>query len=99
MENINNGETNADYLFPTTKDNVLEMLDTLKKSVMEMEDFTEFHEGADGVILYALLKQSSHKCPDVGDFNYIYQGYQSVLEATFKTIKDDVFDRQKFGRS
>ncbi len=99
MENSNNDNPDVNYIFPATKDNVLELLDTLKMRIMDMEDFTGFPEGADGVILFALLEQSSHRCPDVGDFNYIYQGYQSVLEAAVKSIKGDVFDKQKFDRS
>ena len=99
MENAINRCSEVNILFPTTKDNVLKLLDTLRSSIMELDDFTEFPEGADGVILFALLKQTSNNCPDAGDFNHIYQGYQSVLEAAFKTIKEDVFDKQKFDKS
>lgn len=99
LGNIINRYSEVNYIFPTTKDDVLELLDALKSSIEEMEEFTEFPQGADGVILFALLQKSSHSCPDAGDFNYIYQGYRSVLETAFKTVKEDVFEKRKFDGS
>lgn len=93
MENIIDRFFEKNDIFPTTKADALELLDALKSSVIQMNDFTVFPQGANGVVLYALLERSSNSCADVGDFNYIYQNYQSVLETAFKSIKEDVFEK------
>jgi hypothetical protein len=76
----------------TTKREVFATLDAIRSTVEKMEEFTQFPEGSRGAILYALLKDASKSCPDVGDFNYIHQGCQAVLSAAFKVLSKQTFD-------
>jgi hypothetical protein len=78
------------FVLATTRHDVLAVLDRIKGDVQQMEDFTQFPEGADGVILFALLKDRSRTCPDAGDFNQLYQGCQAALSTAFKVLEREI---------
>jgi hypothetical protein len=85
-DRIVNAYAQKAYVYPTTKTTVLDKLEGLKGEVASLDEFGGFPEGASGILLYALLKKSAKECPDLGDFNYIYQGLQAVLDACFEDI-------------
>ena len=74
------------FVIPTTKDDVLRLIDRLKSTIVSLDDFSEFPEGSRGVVVYAILKAASDNCPDIGDFGYIHQGLEMVLKASFEEI-------------
>lgn len=78
------------FVLATTKHDVLAVLDRIKSAVQQMEDFTQFPEGPDGAILFALLHDRSRTCPDAGDFNRLYQGCQAALSTAFKVLGQEI---------
>ena len=77
-----------EYVHAATKSDVYQVLDRVRERVEDMGDFTAFPEGAPGVVLYALLKNAASACPDVGDFNYVRQGFEAILKASWDDIAD-----------
>jgi hypothetical protein len=78
------------FLAAVTKRDVNMALDRIKSRVEAMEDFTQFPEGPAGAILFALLREASDMCPDAGDFNGVYQGYQAALTAAFTLLAAEI---------
>ena len=79
-----------EFVTATTKPEVFAMLDEVRRTVEAMEDFTQFPDGPSGVVLYALLENASRTCPDIGDFNYVHQGYEAVLNTAFKVLSEEI---------
>ena len=78
------------FVFPTTKREVFATLDELRNIVEAMENFAQFPEGANGAVLYALLKNASTTCPDVGDFNHVHQGCEAALSTAFAVLREEI---------
>lgn len=74
------------FVFATTKRDVVAALDAIRSTVEAMGEFEQFPEGSNGVILYAMLKNAAITCPDTGDFGYIHQGCQAALSTAFEVI-------------
>ena len=90
VERLIAAHADTQFVLATTKSDVLAALDEIRDLIGTMEDFKQFPEGANGAILFALLKHASTTCPDVGDFNYVYQGCQAALNTTFRVLSDEV---------
>ena len=76
------------FVFDTSKEEAIRFLKGLANTIEEMEPFDRFPEGAQGVVLYALLKDLAWSCPDIGDFNYVRQGCHQVLDAAFGVLAE-----------
>ena len=74
------------FVYPTTRQDVFAALDELRQVVEAMDDFSEFPEGANGAVIYALLKRASTTCPDAADFNDAHQGCQAALSTAFDVL-------------
>lgn len=77
------------FVTATNKRDVRASLDEIRDVIEGMDDFSRFPEGASGAILYALLKAASRRCPDLGDFDHVHQGYQAALGAAFVVLRDE----------
>src|ERR1700682_2076237 len=80
-------------IFSTTKADVVTLIEHLKATISGLDDFSLFPEGSPGIIVYALLKDASHSCPDLGDLNWKYQGLTLALKASFEEISDSLRGR------
>ena len=78
------------FVYPTTKQDVLVALDELRHVIEAMDDFAQFPEGANGAVIYALLKRASSTSPDAGDFNYLHQGCQAAMRTAFEVLSASV---------
>jgi hypothetical protein len=80
------------FVYSTNKLNVLAYISRLAATIEEMDDFDlRFPEGTPGVVLYVMLADASYGCPDVGDFNYVHQGFERILRATL-SVAGERFD-------
>jgi hypothetical protein len=78
------------FVFATTKREVLAALDEIRNVVEAMEDFAQFPEGTNGVVLFALLQNASTSCPDAGDFDHVHQGCQAALRTAFGVLREEI---------
>jgi len=85
-ERMTTGYPEPAFVRPAMKADAVRLLDNLRSEILGLEEFSTFPEGADGVVIYALLKRASRACPDLGDFNYIHQGLKLVLDASHQEI-------------
>jgi hypothetical protein len=76
-----------EYVFATSKAEVLAYLERLRAAIEQGPELTRFPEGAVGVVLHTVLTDESRRCPDLGDFGHLLQGCESVLRASFETLK------------
>ena len=90
VEELIAAHSDTQFVFATNKREVFAALEQIGKIVGAMEDFAQFPEGANGAVLYALLKNASTSCPDAGDFNLIHQGCQKALSAAFSVLREKI---------
>jgi hypothetical protein len=90
VEKLIAAHSEKQFVFATSKREVLVALDEIRNIVAAMEDFAQFPEGANGAVLYALLKNASTSCPDAGDFNYVHQGCEAALRTAFVVLREEI---------
>ncbi len=61
----------------------------LKKRLWLCLTWTTSPEGPDGIIIYCMLRSDALKCPDLGDFNYLRQGYEKIVRISFDVISEE----------
>ena len=72
----------------TSKEAAIRRLCELKE-IMTLPDLDHFPEGPDGIIIYRVLRTGALKCPDLGDFNYLRQGYEKIVRIPFDVISEE----------
>ena len=90
VEKLIAAHSDQQFVFATTKREVFAVLDEIRNIVGTMEDFAQFPEGANGAVLFALLKNASTGCPDAGDFNHVHQGCQAALSTAFGVLREEI---------
>ena len=90
VEKLILAHSDKQFVFATKKREVFARLDEIRNIVEAMEDFAQFPEGANGAVLYALLKNASTSCPDTGDFNDVHQGCQAALSTAFGVLREEI---------
>ena len=73
----------------TSKEAALSRLREIEEEILALPDLDHFPEGPDGIIIYCMLKSDALKCPDVGDFNYLRQGFEKVVRISFDVISEE----------
>jgi hypothetical protein len=74
------------FILKTNKETAIHRLREIEREIMALPDFDSFPEGANGVILYCMLKAEAQQCPDLGDFSYRRQGYEKMVQVSFEVI-------------
>jgi hypothetical protein len=73
----------------TSKEAAIRRLREIEEEIMALPDLDHYPEGPDGIIIYCMLRSDALKCPDVGDFNYLQQGYEKIVRISFGVISEE----------
>ena len=85
----NYSEDEKHLIQKTSKEAAIRRLREIEEEIMALPDLDHFPEGPDGIIIYSMLRSDALKCPDVGDFNSLRQGYEKIVRISFGVISEE----------
>ncbi len=80
------------YVYPASKEDALGLLRQLAERVRQMQEFGRFPEGANGVVIYAMVSKASEICPDGDDLGQMCEGYETILRHCRRLIAPTLLD-------
>jgi hypothetical protein len=75
------------FVYPTTREEALLLLQKLTTQISSMDEFSRFPEGVAGVVLFLLIADAAETSADVGDLGLTKQGYEMLLQHAVEVFR------------